>query len=51
MANTLVGMLASTETIEMVAKTMVKHSIPSLVVDPVCFALHIYTGIFLTPNF
>ncbi|KAM5375093.1 hypothetical protein ACJA88_007758 [Fusarium oxysporum] len=41
------GMLASTETIEMVAKTMVKHSIPSLVVDPVMVST---SGATLLPN-
>lgn len=29
------GMLASAETIEMVEKTVTKHNIPCLVVDPV----------------
>ncbi|CCT74121.1 probable thiamin biosynthesis protein thi-4 [Fusarium fujikuroi IMI 58289] len=41
------GMLASTETIEMVANTMVKHSIPSLVVDPVMVST---SGATLLPN-
>ncbi|KAF4454726.1 putative thiamine biosynthesis protein thi-4 [Fusarium austroafricanum] len=41
------GMLASTETIEMIAKTIAKHNIPSLVVDPVMVST---SGATLLPN-